>query len=477
MPTTAYVTGANGFIASHLIPRLLERGQRVVGLVRRTSDVSALAPLFPRFGDRLRLVVGDLRDRASLGPGLEGADYVYHLGAVLMGITEAEFRATNVDGTRNLLAVVRERCPALRRFLYTSSLACAGPSPDGQPVDERAQPRPVSWYGRSKRDAEEIVRAAGAQGLPVVIVRPVAVYGEREQDLSRGTFPAVKLGLAPRIGFGKKHLSMIYVEDLAGGMIAAAESAGSLGRTYFLSDPHPYETAELVGAMADAMGKRVRIPLATPALALQAAAVGAEWAHEFTRGRPLLTLDKVREVTQRAWICTPAAAEEDFGWRSSTPLKDGIAREVRYWDETQRRSWQEPGLPAGERAVQTYSLAVAFGLLVEGLARLGDWYAFHPAWLIAVIVLGVFGGIMGSITLVLARRSLLLQFLAGAAVGIGAELLNALWLNAWTFNPASLGRIPGPWLRALVLGLPAGVLPIVVNTLVRALYLRRERVG
>ncbi len=476
MPT-AYVTGANGFIASHLIPHLLERGTRVVGLVRRTSDVSSLAPLFPRYGDRLRLVVGDLRDRPSLGPGLEGVDYVYHLGAVLMGTAEEEFRATNVEGTRNLLEAVRERCPRLQRFLYTSSLAAAGPSPDGRPVDERAEPRPVSWYGRSKRDAEAIVRAAGAGGLPVTIVRPVAVYGEREQDLSRGTFPAVKLGLAPRIGFGRKYLSMIYVEDLVEGMIAAAESSGSVGGTYFLSDPHPYETAELVGAMADAMGKRVRIPLATPALALQAAAVGAEWVHEFTRGRPLLTRDKVREVTQRAWVCTPAAAEQDFGWRARTPLEDGIAREVRYWDESQRRTWQEPDLPARERAIQTYSLAVAFGIFVEGLARLGDWYTFHPRWLIAVIVLGVFGAIMGTITFVLARRSLLLQFLAGAVVGIGAELANAFWLNAWTFNPASLGRIPGPWLRALVLGLPAGVLPIVVNTIVRSLYLRRERIG
>src|SRR5438128_1535254 len=107
--TRVLVTGASGFIGGHLIAYLLQRGDEVVGLVRSTSDLSGLAPLFEGYGRNLRLVVGDLRDPASLPAGLTDVDYVYHLGAVLMGTSRAEFQATNVEGTEHLLAAVRKQ--------------------------------------------------------------------------------------------------------------------------------------------------------------------------------------------------------------------------------------------------------------------------------------------------------------------------------------------------------------------------------
>src|SRR5882757_9393883 len=156
--SSCLVTGANGFIGRHLVGLLLERGDDVVGLIRPTSDTSSLVPLFERHGSRLRLILGDLREPATLAEGVEGVDHVFHLAAVLLGTTEAEFRDTIVQGTANLLAAIESRSSdaTLKRFLYVSSLAAVGPSPPDQSLTEEAPCRPVSWYGAAKRDAEAL---------------------------------------------------------------------------------------------------------------------------------------------------------------------------------------------------------------------------------------------------------------------------------------------------------------------------------
>lgn len=341
-----FVTGANGFIGSHLIEHLLRRGDEVIGLIRVGSDVRSLEPLGKTYGDRLRLVVGDLRDRAALELALDDAEYIYHLAAVLMATSSHAFRETNVDGTRNLLQAVANRSRGrVRRFLFASAQAAAGPSPDGRPLDESAPLRPVSAYGRSKADAEAVAWEFSDR-VPITIVRPVAVYGEREQDISRGTFPMVKAGLAPKLGFAAKTASVIYVGDVVTGMIAAAESRQAAGRIYFLADPHPYPQHELVDAMARAMGRRIRLPVTVPHLMLSVIATFAEFGHRFDHKRPMLTRDKVRELKQRWWVVTPAAAIRDLGWSPQVSLRDGMARAVAEW--SQRRA-NPPSTEPGQR--------------------------------------------------------------------------------------------------------------------------------
>jgi nucleoside-diphosphate-sugar epimerase len=476
MPTN-FVSGANGFIGRHLVEYLLDRGDSVVGLTRSTSDTASLAPLFQKHGDRLRLVIGDLRDPSTLTRGLEEADYVYHLGAVLLGTREADFRESIVTGTQNLLEAARKaRGRALKRFVYTSSLAAVGPWANGTPMTEDTECRPVSWYGTAKRDAEEIVRAQAGE-LPVTIVRPVAVYGEGEKDISRGTFPLVRAGLQPRIGLRNTPTSFVYVGDLVRGMVTAAESPVAAGKTYFFSEPQPRTTKQLGAGIADAMNQRIRVPMVTPPIALRGAAVLQEWLHPFTRSRPLVTRDKVRELTRHGWVTSPAAAERDLRWRARGTVEKDIGRSVRDWDDRRRRAASLAGLPRRDQVIQTFTLAVLVGVIFEGLAWLADWYRFDPPWVIFVVMFAIIGGVMGTVSLVTSRKPTWVQFAAGAAVGVGAELLNATVLHVWTFNPDSFGLVPGDVLRAIVFGLPAGLMPVTLNAIVRALYGRRLRLG
>lgn len=178
---TILVTGANGFVGSHLVRYLLELKKReqgddeIVCLVRSTSDLSSLKGL------NVKLVLGDLRDPETLRKAVTGARYIFHLGAELYTASKNQFLETNREGTRNLLeAAVIHAKDSLERFLYVSSQAAAGPAPDMVPItEEQSPPPPVSWYAQSKLEAERIV-LEHASRIPVTIVRPCSVYGERD---------------------------------------------------------------------------------------------------------------------------------------------------------------------------------------------------------------------------------------------------------------------------------------------------------
>lgn len=190
------VTGANGFIGSHLVRELLDRGYEVRGLVRPTSDVRSLEGL------PIRLFLGDVREPETLVTPMQGVHYVYHLAAKLMVNSREDFLQTNTEGTKHMLEAAKKyAADSLKRFLLVSSQAGVGPGTDTTPLDETAPMKPVSWYGQSKKEAEE---AAHSSGLPVTIVRPSAVYGEREKDISQ-VFSAIENHLQPQLGVETKY--------------------------------------------------------------------------------------------------------------------------------------------------------------------------------------------------------------------------------------------------------------------------------
>ena len=153
----ALVTGATGFIGRRLVRNLTRRGDKVTCLIRSSSNTASLRT-FP-----VQFVIGELGDPASLIRAVADKDYIFHLAGVIQAVHEQTFEAINTEGTRNLVSACLQSSPGIKRFVFVSSIAAAGPNQTEKPVSESQEARPVSAYGRSKIAAERIVLEAGTE--------------------------------------------------------------------------------------------------------------------------------------------------------------------------------------------------------------------------------------------------------------------------------------------------------------------------
>ncbi|MCS6988896.1 MAG: NAD-dependent epimerase/dehydratase family protein [Chloroherpetonaceae bacterium] len=321
----ALVTGATGFIGSHLVDALLERGDCVRALMRSASLAETLKE------KKVELVKGDYRDLASLKEAVAGVDYVYHVAGVTKALDEKTYVEGNVVATENLLIATLEANPNLKRFLHVSSGAAAGSSPSADnPIDESAPPKPVTLYGKTKLQAEEVCKRFFDK-LPITIVRPSIIYGERDKDLLEH-FKTVQSGVVPIFGFGEKKYDYLYVKDLIEGMIAAAESDKTKGEIYFLSGKaHSWE--EVGEAAKRALGKSFALKLVFPDWLSYAVAAVVEDINKARGKISILNRDRARDGKERYWTFSTKKAERDFGFAPKTSLQDGFKRTVKWYRE------------------------------------------------------------------------------------------------------------------------------------------------
>ncbi|HUU37604.1 MAG TPA: NAD-dependent epimerase/dehydratase family protein [Candidatus Desulfaltia sp.] len=320
----ALVTGATGFIGSHLAEELTGRGWDVRCLVRRPSGLGWIENL------NVHLVRGDCRDKPSLGPSVEGVDCVFHLAGVINALSWEEYFQANVVGTKNLLEAVAERNPGLKKFIYVSSISAAGPSEKGQLPTEDDPCLPISDYGRSKLAAEEAVHAF-ADRFPCVIIRPPNVIGPRQREL-REAVRLIKRRIKPSVGTGEPQTSLCYVGDVVEALILAAEKPEADGRTYFLAYPRPYAWSEVTKAIQETLGIRfflLKIPYPVQWLA----AAAAEAAAHLTRKRPRLTRNSVAAARKYHWIYDGTRIKRELGFEPRTDLKEAIRRTVAWNNE------------------------------------------------------------------------------------------------------------------------------------------------
>jgi len=314
----ALVTGATGFVGSHLVEALQIGSIEVTALARSASKAADLAQR------GIRVVRGDLHDIAGLERAVGDQDVVYHVAGVVAARDEAEFLRSNRDGTRNVLtAAERQGKP---RFVLVSSLAAAGPAPRGAPLSETEPPRPVTAYGRSKLAAEQIVRSSS---LPWSIVRPPIVYGPRDREVLK-VFRLARLGLAPVFGDGSQELSAVHAADLAQALLAVTKVQTTIGGTYNACHPQVFTSADLGQAVGAAMGRSV-IHLRVPQAVGRALLAVTETSARLTRQVTILTTDKANEFFQPAWTGDPSALTRDSGWRAQYDLSSGLADTYRWY--------------------------------------------------------------------------------------------------------------------------------------------------
>ncbi|MCU0606447.1 MAG: NAD-dependent epimerase/dehydratase family protein [Candidatus Edwardsbacteria bacterium] len=326
-PTTTLVTGATGFIGSHLAEALLRRGHRVRCLVRRTSDLRWLS------GPEMELRYGSLDDVASLQDASRDADYVYHLAGAVKARDPGEFYRHNTEGALNVARAVLEAAPGLKRFLFASSQAAAGPAEClDRPVCEIDRCRPVSDYGKSKLTAEQQLRELSGK-LPLTVIRPPSVYGPRDTEVFM-YFQWIDRGVALLPGFRTRYAHLIHVKDLVAGMIAAAESPDAAGKTYFLAEDRAYSWQEISALIARALGRRpLRVHL--PLFLAHFSAILAEAGAYVAKKPSTFTRQKVQEMSQSYWTVSAEAARRDFGFRCEYDLARGIAETAKWYKGTE----------------------------------------------------------------------------------------------------------------------------------------------
>lgn len=321
----ALVTGGRGFIGSFLVKLLLAKGIQVRCLLRnKRKDQRWLTGL------DFEHATGDITEPNSLLPTVEGVDYVYHLAGLTKSSFKSEFHKINVEGTRNLLDATLKINPNLRRFVLVSSLAAAGPSPDGNPLTESDPANPMSDYGKSKLKAEEIALKY-SQKFPMSIVRPPAVYGPRERDIFQ-FFKYAKQGWLPILTGGPRYSSVIYVKDLVEGLLLVAEQEKAQGEIYFLSDDESYSWEYFGATLAEILGvkpRKIMIPLTAAFLT----SCGFELVAKFTRQPTLFSLDKFRELRATHWICDNSKAKKELGFRPRFDLHRGLYETAQWYLE------------------------------------------------------------------------------------------------------------------------------------------------
>jgi dihydroflavonol-4-reductase len=322
----AFITGATGFVGSHVARAVADQGAELRLLVRATSDLRNIEDLN---ADR---VIGDLCDAASIEKAMRGCDVVFHVAAdyrLWVRDPESMHRA-NVEGTRAILEATRKN--RIRRVVYTSSVATMGFTGNGHPADENS---PVSLeqmigpYKRSKFMAEQVALEAAREGMNVMVVNPTTPVGERDirptptgrivVDFLKKKFPA----------YVDTGLNLVDVTECARGHVTALEK-GKSGERYILGGENLTlkQILDKLGAITGLPSPKVKVPYL---LALATGVVDEMVTGRLLGREPRATIDAVRMGRKKMFV-TSAKAERELGWKS-LPVEDALCRAATWFQK------------------------------------------------------------------------------------------------------------------------------------------------
>lgn len=314
---TILVTGATGFLGSHVAEQLSKAGRPVRALVRKSSNTKFLQTL-----KNVEFVYGSVDDAESCIAATHGVTGIIHSAGLVKARSSEEFRRVNTEGTENLL-IGAERAGTVKRFVFVSSQAAGGPSDEaGTPVRVGEETSPVTAYGRSKLAAERILLAA-KKSIPVTILRPPAIYGPRDGEILI-FFKAVRNGVLPLTNPLDAKYSMIYGPDCAAACIRALDTDAESGTILFLDDGKPVTFREMIQRVEEALGKKAWVRLPLPKSVVKGAAAVTELYGKATNQAVMLTRDKCRELHAPGWVCDGSLAQDVLGWHPQIQFAEGV---------------------------------------------------------------------------------------------------------------------------------------------------------
>lgn len=322
------VSGASGFIGSGLVSALAEKGHEVCALLRSTASTEFLK------GVSFTRVTGDILDYESLVKATENVDAVFHLaGAIAAKDRDAYFRC-NAEGTKNI-ATAAVKSGRVKRFIYLSSLAAAGPSAGLAPRSESEPDHPISFYGESKLRGELYLDELQGQ-LPFVIIRPPIVYGPRDRAL----FPLFKTiqknwmpVMTAKSTTGHKYYSAIHVDDLIQSCVLSLEASEAFfqtGERFYVSDGNIYTDERIMKMIADEL-KVTPIKFKVPSAVMALVAQGGSIAGKLLKKSLPLNTDKLKELNADYWICSTQKAMDRLAFKPKYTMESGVPQTIAWY--------------------------------------------------------------------------------------------------------------------------------------------------
>jgi dTDP-glucose 4,6-dehydratase len=309
-----FVTGAGGFIGSHLVEELAGRGARVRAFVRYNSrgDWGYLNTLAPQLRERVEVVAGDLRDADAVTQAMRGTTVVFHLGAMVSipysYVHPREVADTNVFGTLNVLTAARDL--KLERVIHTSTSEVYGTA-QYVPIDEKHPLVGQSPYSASKIGADQLAESFHrSYGLPVAVARPFNTYGPRQS--ARAVIPTIisQAIAGERLFIGARHPTrdLNFVTDTVRGFVRVAECPEAVGQVINLGTGREVSVGDLVDTIVRLVGRRVEVTF------------------DATRLRP------DRSEVERL-LADNSKARQLLGWAPEVSLEDGLTRTIQWISE------------------------------------------------------------------------------------------------------------------------------------------------
>jgi len=316
MAGTVLITGATGFIGKNLIPALI-KFQKIKILVRKTSDIE----LFKK-NSKIEITYGELEKDEGIEQALNGVDTVVHCAARTIGKNFIEYYRTNTTGTANLIRAMNKK--KIKKILYLSSHAVCGPGCEKKSVKESDQPNPVSFYGMTKKLAEDIIIKSG---INYIILRPVSVYGPYDMEILK-YIGLLNRGISPIIGFGEKYINLIFITDLVKLIITLIRANKFSNQIYFVNDGNCYSYKELLNEITNILGinsLKIYIP---EAMALFYGLLNDVFLR---RQKRLIWRDKVREMARKYWLCSNEKLRDDFNFIPKYMFKQGMKETIDWY--------------------------------------------------------------------------------------------------------------------------------------------------
>ncbi|OQP39998.1 UDP-glucose 4-epimerase [Niastella yeongjuensis] len=324
MKEKVLITGASGFIGFHLIEAALDKGLHVYAAVRPGSDIRHLKEydisLFELNYTNEQLLAKQLRDG--------GFNYIIHAAGATRAASQQMYDAINATYALNLAsAALKGLEENLKKFVFMSSLAAVGPLDSRlRMITEDTTPAPVTAYGRSKLLAEQQLKTLPS--LPLVVLRPTAVYGPRERDIFI-MLRSIHRGMEPYIGrVADQHLSFIYVKDLAAVTINSLFT-GLSHITFNISDGASYDQYELADFAKQILNKKT-FRLHLPYNMVKGMAFALEKWGSWRGKTPVLNREKLNELTAINWQCSIEKAKKYLNFYPQYSLEQGL-RETLQW--------------------------------------------------------------------------------------------------------------------------------------------------